>query len=358
MSSRSRLVLLSGPGGSGTSTLAAATAAAAADEGLRATLIDVTRGEPMVEAQSVVDACLQALIGWVQPEPIILNALASLADARAVSAWHAVVTAAQADDVDLVVVDMGSLREARAMLTFLTGAELALTAMMTPALAMSRATTGDDAQDPSAGFAAVRDLHARIVGAGRLVASERTTMRLVTVPEESAVTATVRDLAVMAMLGVDVDGVIVNRCARKSDGVSSDLLDRQRAQLERVESLAEGAWCWKSTSNVRALPKDRSVLGPLGGVATLRVADLQPIVRDEDYAVLLPLVGAAARGARVGRLGDRLVVEYDGVQRWLDLPGVLRRCRAVVADRTAEGLLVSFVPDAAQWRAPDQGSAA
>ena len=70
----------------------------------------------------------------------------------------------------------------------------------------------------------------------------------------------------------------------------------------------------------------------------------------EEYTLDLPLAAAAGPGARVGRLGDDVVVEYGTARRWLPLPPVLTRCDAVKAVRRADGLRVTFTPDAAVWR--------
>ena len=77
----------------------------------------------------------------------------------------------------------------------------------------------------------------------------------------------------------------------------------------------------------------------------------------DDYLLDLALSGTAAARARVGRRGEDLVVELDGVHRWLPLPPVLIRCRAADATRIEGGLRVRFTPDPSRWRAP-AGSAA
>jgi arsenite-transporting ATPase len=216
--------------------------------------------------------------------------------------------------------------------------------------------TSPSAQDEadSAHLGAIERLRDLLAEAAALVEDTRTTMRLVSVPERPSLAKALRSQAGFAMLGVQVEALIVNRFARKSDASNRELVAAHDAALEWAERHSHGSWVWKSTSSVRPVPKDRSVIGPFGGVAALRTADLDPRADDDGYLLTLALVGDARREARAGRCGDDLVVEFDGLRRWLPLPSVLRRCRAWEARRSDDGLVVAFEPDAALWRpAPD-----
>ena len=116
---------------------------------------------------------------------------------------------------------------------------------------------------------------------------------------------------------------------------------------------------WVSGGKPRPVPKRRSVLGPLGGeVSRLSTADIAIVAGDEDFLVDLPLLPPARESARVGMRGGELVVEFEDVQRWLELPPLLQRCRPVVATRTRDGLRVRFVPDPNLWPGILAGEAA
>ncbi len=156
-----------------------------------------------------------------------------------------------------------------------------------------------------------------------------------------------RALALFSTLGVGVDGVIVNRFPRKSDPGS----DRAQAQasLERIIDAADGVAVWRSTSRLRPVPKGRSVLGPLGPVRVLDEAALAVAAEDERFVLDLSLAPAARAAARVGVTGERLVVEFDGAYRWLDLPPVLRRCHPVGGTRLGDRLRLEFQPNAGLW---------
>jgi arsenite-transporting ATPase len=359
VSNQARLILLSGTGGSGTSALVGASLAAAHDEGLRAVSVDAT--SPVIHASTTDDvrSLARALVGWLAADAVPDEAWTDVAWVRQFAGWAQVISALEKPHVDLVLVDCGSLREARALIAFIGTTRRLLDAAVTPTLAMRSPSSADDSVGDGLDFDVIQRLGEQLLRYGRLVESDRTTMRLVTVPEEVAVTSTLAAQAAFALLGVQVEAIIVNRFARKAEEPGRAMLTAQQAQLDRVEQSAAGSWVWKSTSALRPIPKDRSVIGPLGGVSVLRPDDLELVVEDEQYSVLLPLVGDAARTARVGRSGDNLVLEFDGLHRWLPLPAVLRRCRAQDATRTAGGLVLSFVPDESLWRtSPDPQQAA
>ncbi len=89
--------------------------------------------------------------------------------------------------------------------------------------------------------------------------------------------------------------------------------------------------------------------------ARLSEESIELLTVGDGFALDVPLVGGAVERVRVGRLGDDLVFELDGVLRLLALPPVLRRCRAVDASRSAHGLKVRFEPDPALWRSTSGG---
>lgn len=349
MSNLARLVLLSGTGGSGTTTLVDATASSAHDEGLRAVIIDALAPRVDMRIRTSVESVARAFVDGLAADPLPIEAWSGLDAARHLAAWDTILDAME-EEVDVVIVDCGNLRESQALVQFPATLRRLLDALHTPSLAMRGPSAGDGEVGGTGVFSDVEALRDRVAAAAALVESPQTTMRLVTVPEAASITRTLHAQSMLALLGVQVEAMIVNRCARKSDDVSREQLTRQQAELDRVERSAAGSWVWKSSSTLRPIPKDRSVVGPLGGVVVLRAEDLEPRADEESFLLTVPLVGEAATRATVGRCGDDLVVAFDGAFRWLPLPSVLRRCRALEAVRTDDGLVISFEPDAALWR--------
>ena len=359
MSSPVRLLLLSGTGGAGTTTLCAATHAALVDEGLRGLVVDATdQVSPDPRVQAWAGATLGRLAADAGADFVHPQTWGSLATASQLSALLAIADAVRSGDVDAVVVDCGSLDNARQLVQLPSILGRILDSTLTPRLAMHRPAAPGEVAASTTVFEEVEVMRASLADLTSMLVDPSTTMRLVATPEEHSVDRVLGAVALFSMLGLSVDAVIVNRCARKADGWPKEVLLEQDRQVARLESQSCGAWEWRSTSRIRAVPKDRSALGPFGSTSRLTVATASVRAHDEEYVFDVPLVGAAGQEASVGRLDDDLVVSFDGAYRWLALPPVLRRCQASHATRTDTGLRVSFVPDVSLWRRDPPGSAA
>ncbi len=355
MSNRVRLLLHSGVGGAGTSSACVATLAALTDEGVRARLVD---GDGAAAEPAVLDllrASLGRLAGDLGAEPLVPQAWDSLPGIAHLSLLHAVLEALQDPGVQAVVVDCGDLRRARELVELPSVLVRLLDSALTPRMAMWRAPRGQTGVPKGdTVFESLSRARGEALRLQRMLAHPATTMRLVTLAQDWAVSRTLRATAMFPLLGVGVDGIIVNRVPRKSDGWPKPAVEEQSAQVERLREGSHGVEVWKSTDTVRAVPKGRSAMGPLGRVHVLDVEQVTVRAGDEEYTLDLPLAGEAREQAVAGRLGDDLVVRFDDVHRWLPLPPLLRRCRATHAVRTPLGLRVCFVPDATRWRADAQ----
>lgn len=350
MSNRSRLILLSGVGGAGTSTLAQATVDVLRAEGVSTALVD---GSGPVPADPAAIAAVAEPVGRLFAElgadPVLPEAWATMAGISHLSTLTR--AAAALEEVEAVVVDAGSYERARELVQLPVALLLLLDSALTPRMAMWRSARGEDVA-----FTAMSAARLTVLRLAHLLAHPATTARLVTVPRPDATERTARALGVLSMLGVAVDGIVVNRFPRSGDGATDRVQREARTVLDAVTAAADGVTVWKSTSRVRPAPKGRSALGPLGRVRVLDAEQLTVQVGDGDFALELPLAGPARRDARVGVQGERLVVAFDGAMRWLDLPPVLRRCDATRAARTGSGLRVSFVPDPSTWPEPAESA--
>ena len=351
MSNRARLLLVSGVGGAGTSSACAATLAALTDEGVRARLVDGERMHAEPVALDLLSASLGRLAGDLGAEPMVHQAWDSLPGIGLLSTLHAALEALQDPGVQAVVVDCGDLRRARELVELPAVLVRLLDAALTPRLAMWRAAGRQPGPiEGDTAFESLSRARGELLRLQRMLEHPTTTMRLVTLAQDWAVSRTLHAAAVFPLLGVGVDGIIVNRFPRKADGWPKPDVAAHSAQLERLCEGSDGVEVWRSTGAVRAAPKGRSAMGPLGRVHVLDVDEITVRAGDEEYTLDLPLVGEALAQAAVGRLGDDLVVRFGDVHRWLPLPPLLRRCRATSAVRTPHGLRVGFVPDASLWR--------
>ncbi len=354
MSNHARLILLSGVGGAGTSTVALATAEALEVEGLAVRLVDASSG---VSPDPVVVDRLASSLGRLGAElgadSLIPEAWAFLPAVSSLSALQRMSAGLSDASIDAVVVDAGPLSWARDLVQLPAAALRLLDALLTPRMAMFRAPGS-----PREGtvFESLSALRLDVLALRQMLQRPTTTLRLVTTPDERAVRRTSRALGTFAMLGIGVDGVVVNRFPRKSEGWPKTVRTEADQCLDLMARAADGVEVWSSTSKVRPVPKGRSAMGPLGRVLVLDADQLTVTVGDEEFRMEVPLAGPAREEARIGRQGDQLVVQFDGVTRWIDLPPVLRRCLSLEAVRTDRGLSVRFAPDPATWRQSEVAS--
>ena len=346
MTPMNRLMLLSGTGGAGTSTMAVATAEAARAEGLAAVLLDGT-GEAAVlpAAQAAIAGPVARVFADLGADALLPQAWSGLAGLAHLSTL--LEAEAALDSAEVVVIDMGTHTRARELVQLPATLLRLLDSALTPRLAMRRPADGEEGV-----FESLSTLRGTMIRLDRMLTRPSTTLRLVTQPRMEGVERTAEALAVLSMLGVGVDGIIVNRYPRASEGWPKAVMTRAGRALEAMAAAADGVPVWKSTTRLRPVPKGHSVVGPLGRVRGLDADQLPVVVSDEALLVDLPLAGRARAEARVGVQGGSLVVALGDVHRWLPLPPVLRRCRPVRAERTDDAVRLVFEPDPATWRRP------
>jgi arsenite/tail-anchored protein-transporting ATPase len=348
VSNRSRLILLSGLGGAGTSTLAAATVDALRVEGHSAVLIDASGSVPPDPGLvTAVSATLGRVMTESGADPVLARAWSSLGAVSQLSALAAALRSL--GEADAVVVDAGSLVRARELLDLPAVLVRLLDSVLTPRTAMWR----PGGEPVFEAWSAARADAVRLLA---MIRHPRTTIRVVTRPTRDGIEPALRAASAFALLGVGVDAIVVNRFPRDSEGWPKDVRRQARAALDELEASADGMAVWKSTARIRPVPKNRSAMGPLGRVHSLDEDQLHVTVADEGFHLDLPLVGPAPAEAEVGRQGESLVIAFDDVVRWIDLPPVLRRCRAVCAIRSTAGMRVVFEPDETVWRQPAEAS--
>lgn len=339
----SRIILLAGTGGAGTSTLAAATLAALRDEGVTAALLNAgdDAGDVAAAQATLASALipLQSLLGADAVPPEAWDRLPGLAGLAALLTCQEL-----AETNEAVVVDAGSLANARALIALPGVLVRLLDAALTPRLAMLRGPAGDEGV-----FPALSNLRLQVLALTRLLERERTTMRLVMPAEPAAVPRIRQAIGDIAGLGVGVEAVIVNRYPRAGEGWPEPVMAAARRALAEAATAAEGLPVWKSTSRLRPSPKGHSALGPFGRVAVLDAAQLTVRVSDEALEWDLPLPASARETAHVGVCGESLVIDLLRTSRWIDLPPVLTRCRPEIATRTPDGITIRFRADPGRW---------
>lgn len=393
-----RVLLHTGKGGVGKSTVAAATAVAAAAAGRRTLLLST---DP---AHSVADILGLPLSGDPTPVPGADGLWAAQVDVRGrfEQAWSSIreyltrglaaggLSQVQAEELtvlpgadeiiallevadhaaagrfDAIVVDCAPTGETLRLLALPETVQLYADRLMSLPSRLLRGLgqgwsgllggrpTGLPDRD------AVLDLLDRLRRVRQLLTDpERAGVRIVLTPERVVVAEARRLRTGLALHGYPLDGVVVNRVLPLDAG--GELLSGWvRAQGEALALIEESfgdvtRWPvgWAATEPVGVLElQDLAVqlfdgqdpMGPVPGPPASRVESSA-----DGYELRWPLPLADRSQMNLGRVGDDLVVTLGQYRRRMTLPSLLRRCQVAGARFEAEELVVDFVPDPQAW---------
>jgi arsenite/tail-anchored protein-transporting ATPase len=374
-----RTLLLTGPGGAGTSTLAAATAVRAAADGTRTLLLTrpgprpaglddvrglaVTAVSPLAAAESLWTSAgdaLDAVPGLTPPPP---TSVVPLPGAAELALLARLARAAADDEADTVVVDAGPLESGTALVG-LPGAlrwwldqALPTRLRMLGAVRTAAVRSGAAPRGPvDAVLDAVPPLEAAL---GRLPLDDpaSTEVRLVAVPRAGAVPALRRAVTALALHGQQPSAVLARVLP---DGGPGEWWPRRAAEQDAaLTALAELAPLRRVAESAQE-PADVAALTALlpTGDGAAPAAALTPSVARADGVrrLVLPLPWAERAGLDLTRWQDDLVVTAAGARRSVRLDSLLRRCvvtGGTLADAgTARARLeVTFTPDPQLWPA-------
>ncbi len=363
-----RILLHTGAGGSGRTTVAAATAVAAASCGYRTLLLqaDAPAFDASVDSLRTARIDTAATIAelWPDVRAHLAGAL-GVADLTHVGpeelplppgAAHLatmLAIARSAGDVDVLVVDCEPAATVEQLLALPEVVRFYLERLMSTPVRLVRA-----------GAAGLPDAIGRLLDeldAARnlLTDSAVTTVSLVLIPDRRAVAAGRRTVTVLALHGVPVARVVVNRLLPDLPELSP-WRTRQDAALASVTDsfggLAQGTSIRTVMTAVEE-PTDAAGLLDLadqlfdGADPTAAPVQSRPEPAHGLFTLVLPLPFAERGDLELVRAGDDLVLTVGSARRRISLPPTLRRCRTCGA-RFADGeLVIDFVPDPGQWPA-------
>ena len=216
---------------------------------------------------------------------------------------------------------------------------------------------------------AVRDL---------LADRARTSVRLITVAERLALVESARVRSAVALLGLRLDAIVVNKVLPSLDppGVPRSDDDHPAARwyrnrrIEQLEMIAQlehtvGDVLVTTAQHAGPEPVGLAALGALayavdsdpghaegaGATESIAVTLESGTGLESVYAMRMYLPVAQPSSLRLGRVEDDLIVGADGNRRRVPLAPVLRRCAVAGAELDADCLIVRFRPDATQWPA-------
>ncbi len=368
-----RIVLVTGKGGVGKTTVAAATALRAAAQGHRTlvlstdaahSLADVL-GVPLghapvtvadrLEAQQLdgrrrleeswsdIRSYLVELLGWAGADAIDAAELSSLPGLEEVFALENLRDHALRGDHDLLVVDCAPTAETLRLLAlpeildwylqrvFPTHRRLAR--LTRPVL--RRATSMPLAND--ALFESFAQFTARLDGVKELLADRAiTSVRLVTTPEQVVVAETRRTYAYLSLFGYAVDALVVNRLV--GDAHPGAFFDEWRVRQDRALASVDESFGSMTRLDLGLEASELVGVERLGVVGKQLYGDADPAAhlgppgpglrfeRDGATVILrVPIPGLDSSEVRVGRTEADLVVTAGAHRRVVPLPDGLQR---------------------------------
>ncbi|OLR95157.1 ArsA family ATPase [Actinokineospora bangkokensis] len=381
-----RILLFTGKGGVGKTTLAAATAARLAARGTKTLVVSTDPAHSLADAYATplgpepsevdhalhaahVDArvladrswpTLRAALRWVLDrtglDALDAEELTVLPGVDELLALTEVARLAAEGPWEVVVVDCGPTAETLRLLSL----PEAVSGYLDRAFGGVAGVLAGGEVRAVAG--SLRTLAEHLSGLRALLTDPAvTSVRLVLTPERLVVAETRRTLGALALRGVHVDALVANRLVPRAsrwrgpaaswlrvrraeqDGVLAELAASTPLPVHRVEHLATepiGPAALLALADDLYGERDPLAVGAAPGAPLLSVA------ADGDHVLLtiaLPLTDGAALD--LARIGDDLAVTVDGTRRLVALPPLLHRRAVVDAEADAAGLVVRFAEE-------------
>ena len=386
-----RVILFTGKGGVGKTTLAAGTAALAATSGQRTLVMSTDAAHSLADAFGVavrqeptevapalfvqqIDAQQLLEVSWAHVQgyllsvldaagvdPIRAEELTVVPGAEEVLALLELRRQVRSGEWDVVVVDCAPTAETLRLLALpealrwyidrVLPAERRVVKALRPVLARA---TGVPMPGDSV-FDAIEQLHSDLTDVHDLLTAKEASVRLVLTPENVVVAEARRSLTTLSLFGYRVDGVVANRVFPDDDADAwrSRWVRAQGEVLASVEESFSGLPIWRSayqdTEPVGAPRLEEFAAAAYAGDDPLAVAaeDGPVSVRrtDEGAQLHLSLPFVERRDVELARHGDELVVTVGSYRRLLALPTALRQHRVVGARIEGEALEVRFAPE-------------
>jgi arsenite-transporting ATPase len=407
-----RLLLFTGKGGVGKTTVAAATAVHAARCGVKTLVVSTDSAHSLGDALAVplgpvprevgeglfaqqVDARARGERAWRTVQEYLIAVLDAVGvDAPAAEELTALPGAEEVlallevrDQVlqgpwDLVVVDCAPTAETLRLLALPEALDGVLERLLPVERRVIRALAvgARSAGVRSAAGRAVRGLpiprdevvegaerlRAELGGVREVLTARGASVRLVLTPESVVLAEARRTWTALSLYGYGVDAVVANRLVPTDgdDPWRTALAQQQAGQLAEVATsfASVPVQCAGYTAvepvGMSALAELAESLygppGPQGAAELLAEPDVPEPLRVErsgsEFVLVLRLPLADRRDLDLARQGDDLTVELGGYRRVLSLPSALRRCRVAGASLREGELRVCFEPDPDLWR--------
>ncbi|MFF3770292.1 ArsA family ATPase [Streptomyces sp. NPDC002232] len=368
------IMLVTGPGGAGRTTLAAATALSEARAGRRVLL--VSEEEATVSDGNLrflrprpggdfrrefldLQARSSAALDLLGAAPFEEAELTELPGSRPFALLRAL-RDADAGDHELVVVDLPPLPEALALLALPGQLRRYLRRLLPPERQAARALRPMLAQLAGVPMPAqwLYGTAARwedeLAAVQAVIEDPSTTVRLVLEPGPAAARA-LRDARLgLAVQRLSLDAVVANRILPAGSG-DPWLAGLAADQHEHLAELRTAEVALHELPHLGRAPRGAEDLVRL---APARTGNPVPVPewavedrREQDGVLVwhIPLPGAVKEELSLVRRGDELLLTVGAFRRGVPLPGALRRCTVTGAGLVDGDLRVRFTPDPGLW---------
>ena len=340
------LLLVSGAGGSGVTTVAQGIARVLRDEGRTTAEITSALAAPLGTSQVWSDAV--ATFGvWLKglgSSSISSNEVEGLIGINELMTGVMVADAVGNPNIDVVVWDMGSTREALRTLQLLDTIPVLLDRLLTgPAAAQLSAPNPDEL------IAAWYGLVTH-VGAARDAVSSAQSVLVGSARDADALIAA---SGTLRLYGCAPAAVVLNKMPVLTKNVSKAMRGWFNECVEQVEGI--GVPMVMLPERSQGSPKPAKVAKWLGPLSDVLIAGGNApsefwAMRETKKGYALSVELRAGADVHVGRRGDFVLVVCDGHRRQLELPAVLKRCTITGGGMVGSSLVLKFVPDPKVWR--------
>ncbi|MDD2817576.1 MAG: hypothetical protein PHN51_02110 [Candidatus Nanopelagicales bacterium] len=340
------LLLVSGAGGSGVTTVAQGIARVLRQEGQTTAEITSALAAPLGSSQVWSDAV--ATFGvWLKglgSSALSSNEIEGLIGINELLTGVMVADAVGNSNIDVVVWDMGSTREALRTLQLLDTIPVLLDRLLTgPAAAQLSAPNPDEL------IAAWYGLVTH-VGAARDAVS---TAQSVLVGTSHDADVLVESSGTLRLYGCTPAAIVLNKMpvlTKKDAKVKRRALNECVEQVDRI-----GVPVVMLPDRSQGSPKPAKVAKWLGPLSDVLMADTSAsddfwVMRETKKGYALSVHLRAGADVQVGRRGDFVLVVCDGYRRQLELPAVLKRCTIRGGGMVGSSLVMKFEPDPKVWR--------
>jgi arsenite-transporting ATPase len=409
--SQTRIVLHTGKGGVGKTTISAITALAAARNGRRVLVLSTDPAHSLADVlgcpvgseptpvpgtagllAAQVDTMARYEQAWSAVREYLVGVLAArgMADVQAeellalpgaedVIALLEVARYADRDDVDVVVVDCAPSGDTLRLLALPETIEFYAGRLMgtpTRLLRTVAASLAGVSTPPAPVRDAAGELLADLARVREMLADTATTaVRLVLTPEAVVLAEARRLRTALALHGFAVEAALVNRVL--PDRAGGAFLDGWRRSQRAVMAQIEESFGDLAVPRVPMTAGEPVGVPALTALATAAFGDTDPLAGGRPsagmsvtsqrggYRLILPLPHADRSGLSLARSGDELVITLGDRRRRVALPSVLRRCTATGARFAGQPsgaasagttLVIDFAPDPERWPAALAGS--